>query len=62
MKACSIGLHNLVKKTLDNKPYFSYKENDNFGTITILDSYTKKINIKDQYYYSIIMEINKKIK
>jgi hypothetical protein len=47
MKACSIGLHNLVKKTLDNKPYFSYKENDNFGTITILDSYTKKINIKN---------------
>lgn len=47
MEACSIGLHNLVKKTLDNKPYFSYKENGNFGTITILDSFTKKINIKN---------------
>jgi hypothetical protein len=46
MKACSIGLHNLVKKTLDNKPYFSYKENGNFGTISILDSFTKRINIK----------------
>jgi hypothetical protein len=46
MKACSIGLHNLVKKKLDNKPYFSYKENGNFGTISILDSFTKRINIK----------------
>ena len=47
MEACSIGLHNLVKKILNNKPYFSYKENGNFGTITILDSFTKKINIKN---------------
>lgn len=47
MEACSIGLHNLVKKTLNNKPYFSYKENGNFGTIVILDSFTKKINIEN---------------
>ena len=46
MKACSIGLHNLVKKTLGGKSYFSYKENGNFGTISILDSFTKRINIK----------------
>jgi hypothetical protein len=44
--SCSIGLHKVVEGILDNKPWFSYKKNGNFGLISILDSPSKKINLE----------------
>jgi len=42
--ACSIGLHNLVRKTLNNKPWFKYTEQGNNGIVQILSSPNLKIN------------------
>jgi hypothetical protein len=44
--SCSIGLHKVVEGILDNKPWFFYKKDGNFGLISILDSPSKKINLK----------------
>jgi hypothetical protein len=44
--SCSIGLHKVVEGILDNKPWFSYKKDGNFGLISILDSPSKKINLE----------------
>lgn len=42
--ACAIGLHNLVRKTLNNKPWFKYTEQGNNGIVEILNSPKLRIN------------------
>jgi len=40
--SCNLGIHSAIKKILNDKPWFKYKQGDSI--IEILDSPTKKIN------------------
>jgi hypothetical protein len=38
---CTLGIQNLVKTTLNNKPWFQYDQS--LGIVNILDSFKKKL-------------------
>jgi sulfur carrier protein ThiS len=44
---CTLGIQNLVKTTLNNKPWFQYDQS--LGIVNILDSFTKKINKENSH-------------
>lgn len=44
---CTLGIQNLVKTTLNNKPWFEYDQS--LGIVNILDSFTKKINKENSH-------------
>ena len=44
---CTLGIQNLVKTTLNNKPWFEYDQS--LGIVNILDSFAKKINKENSH-------------
>jgi hypothetical protein len=58
---CTLGIHNLVKTTLNNKPWFEYDQS--LGIVNILDSPKNKINKQSSFGVAKVVAntINKQI-
>ena len=58
---CTLGIQNLVKTTLNNKPWFEYDQS--LGIVNILDSPKYKINKQSSFGVAkvVVNAINKQI-